>query len=162
MFLRQSFEIEPHVVTLAGLCDVPMNLAAPQIPTCSRALLRLRSAALLCGLAVALAGCSSTPFDKIGDSLPASIGGLPADTPERPAAPPAYPAVHDMPPPRPNTTLSAEEQIQLENELTAVRVRQDVITGAAPAKKPKPQPQPQAQTAPAPRVVPASSTDSIY
>jgi len=72
-------------------------------------------------LAAALAGCSAATF---GD-LPAQVGGLPAGTPERPAAAPVYPAVHDMPPPRSDTVLTAEEQKQAQAELAALRARQE-------------------------------------
>jgi hypothetical protein len=131
-----------------------MILPRPQIRVPSNRTFRTLSAALLAGLAVTLAGCASAPFSTIGDSIPASMGGLTPDTPDRPATPVAYPAVHDMPPPRANTTLSAEEQIELEKQLTAVRVKQDIATGAQAAKKPAPRAEP--------RVAPASSTDSIY
>ena len=126
----------------------------PQIRVPSNRKIPTLSAALLGGFALALAGCASAPLSTIGDSMPASMGGLTADTPERPATPVAYPAVHDMPPPRANTTLSAEEQIELEKQLTAVRVKQDIATGAQAAKKPT------ARVVPA--VAPASSTNSIY
>jgi len=50
------------------------------------------------------------------------MGGLPAGTPERPQAGlPAYPAVHDMPPPRQSALLTPEQQRQVELELTAAR-----------------------------------------
>jgi hypothetical protein len=73
------------------------------------------------GLASALAGCSVGP---VIDQLPGDLG-LPAGGPVRPATPYAYPAVHDMPPPRATKTMSDEEQFRLENELTAVRNRQE-------------------------------------
>ena len=117
---------------------------------------QLKAALLACGLAVALAGCSSSSVNNVTDSMPSAIGGLPADAPERPATPPAYPAVHDMPPPRPNTTLTAEEQVKLETELTAIRTRQEIVTGTAPAKRSQP------AAAPAPRIIPAASNNSIY
>jgi hypothetical protein len=69
--------------------------------------------------AVALAGCAST----IGDHMPAAIGGLPENAPQRPETPPAYPPVHDMPPQRANTVLSGKEQKKLEDELAAARAR---------------------------------------
>lgn len=136
-----------------------MNVPSQPIDEISRRHFQLQGILLACGLAVLLAACSSGSINKLTDSMPASIGGLPADTPERPEVQPAYPAVHDMPPPRPNTTLSAEEQVKLENELTAIRVRQEVITGTAPAA-PKRAQAPAA--APAPSTVPAVSTNSIY
>jgi hypothetical protein len=75
---------------------------------------------LVLALALGLGGCSST----FGD-LPTQLGGMPADTPERSAAPPAYPAVHDMPPPRQNTVLTEEERKRAEAELAALRTRQE-------------------------------------
>jgi hypothetical protein len=104
---------------------------------------------LACTLPFALAGCASSSLSSLIDSLPREIG-LPADAPERPAIPAAYPAVHDMPPPRPNTTLSAEEQVELEKQLTAVRARQEAITGvkASPRRTPHQ----------APSVIPAAAS----
>lgn len=111
----------------------------------------IRSPAILlvCTLPFALAGCTASSLGSLIDSLPREIG-LPPDAPERPATPAAYPAVHDMPPPRPNTTLSAEEQVELEKELTAVRLRQEAITGvrASPRRAPRQ----------APSVIPASAS----
>jgi hypothetical protein len=113
--------------------------------------IRLLAFLVVCASSFALAGCASSSLSSLIDSLPREIG-LPADTPERPATPAAYPAVHDMPPPRPNTTLSAEEQVELEKELTAVRARQEAITGvkASPRRTPRP----------SPAVIPASASTS--
>lgn len=69
---------------------------------------------------VALAGCANTFAN-----LPTQLGGLPEGTPNPPAAPAAYPAVHDMPPPRPNTVLTADQQKKAEAELAALRARQE-------------------------------------
>jgi hypothetical protein len=85
---------------------------------------------LLC--ATALAACSSTIAD-----LPSQVGGLPAGTPERPVAPAAYPAVHDMPPPRQDTILTEEEQKQATAELSALRERQERQAGAAAKTAPQ-------------------------
>ena len=41
--------------------------------------------------------------------------------PERPAVQPEYPAVHDMPPPRTDSTLSEDEKKRLKDELIASR-----------------------------------------
>jgi hypothetical protein len=105
-----------------------------------------------------LGGCSSSSLSGLVDSLPRSVG-LPADAPERPPEPPIYPAVHDMPPPRPNTTLSAEEQVELEKELAATRARQDNVAGSVPAGQRRARP---TMPAPPPRVIPAASANSIY
>jgi hypothetical protein len=124
--------------------------------------LRMRRTTLLAfGLAfapLALAGCTSSSVNNLIDSLPREVG-LPADTPERPATPLIYPAVHDMPPPRPNSTLTAEEQINLENDLTAMRARQDALTGTKPAPQRRTRP----STPPAePRIIPTSSDQGVY
>jgi hypothetical protein len=81
---------------------------------------------LALALAASLGACASTVAD-----LPPQLGGLPAGTPERPAQRSAYPAVHDMPPPRPNTVLTEEERKKAEAELAAVRERQNKAAAAA-------------------------------
>jgi hypothetical protein len=101
-----------------------------------RALQRSILAALALATATALAGCSS---GAVIDKLPGDMG-LPAGTPERPTTPYVYPAVHDMPPPRATPTMSEEQQVKEEEELKAVRERQEARDGAAkktaqPAKK---------------------------
>jgi len=73
-------------------------------------------------LAAVLAGCSLGP---IVDRLPTEVGGLPASSPARPVEPYQYPAVHDMPPDRPTTPLSEEEQVRMEKDLQAARDRQE-------------------------------------
>src|SRR5262249_61937101 len=80
-------------------------------------------------LAAALGGCASTFAD-----LPSQVGGLPAGTPERAAEPMAYPAVHDMPPPRRDVVLTAEEQKKATAELTALRTRQEKQAGTTDKK----------------------------
>ena len=120
--------------------------------------LQLQSVLLACGLAAALAGCSSSSLDTINSTLPREMA-LPADAPQRPETPPAFPAVHDMPPPRANATLSPEEQVKLEDDLVAVRARQEVATGASAATTAKKKPAP---AAPAPRIIPATSSNTIY
>jgi hypothetical protein len=121
---------------------------------------QLQSALLACGfvavLAIALGGCSSSALNTINDALPRQVA-LPAEAPERPLEAAAFPAVHDMPPPRPNTSLSAEEQVKLEDDLSALRSRQDIAVGTTPAIAKKRPPAPAA-----PRVIPAASTNTIY
>jgi hypothetical protein len=91
-------------------------------PQTSRDMMRARGRLLLASLSLAiLAGCSS---GQLINNLPASVA-LPADAPARPATPYAYPAVHDMPPPRATEPMSAEDQLRLEKELTALRNRQE-------------------------------------
>jgi hypothetical protein len=95
---------------------------------------RARRVAVLLALAlpIGLCACSST-----FSSLPTQLGGMPADTPQTSAAPAAYPAVHDMPPPRQNAVLTEAEQKQAESELAALRERQ---AKQIDAKQPGPAP----------------------
>jgi hypothetical protein len=72
-------------------------------------------------MALGMAGCTSA---SLGD-LPPQLGGMAAGTPERPATPSAYPAVHDMPPPRQDVVLTPEEQKKAQADLTALRTQQE-------------------------------------
>lgn len=82
--------------------------------------LRIVAAAVLAACASGfLSGCSGL----IADHLPAAVGGLPADTPERPTSTGQYPAVHNMPPARSTATLDNDQQKQLEDDLVAARNR---------------------------------------
>ncbi len=104
------------------LAQLPLT-TAPQMPNC-----RLSACLVpglipgLCALVLAslVSGCSTTEIDRI----PQELGGLPANAPARPAEPPSYPAVHDMPPPRAAALLDAEQQKKLEADLVAIRNRQ--------------------------------------
>lgn len=87
----------------------------------------LAAAAFVASL-LPLAGCAGT---HIGDQLPSAIGGLPEGAPARPETPPAYPAVHDMPPARDSTMLSGAEQKKLEDELAAARARAAAANAAS-------------------------------
>jgi hypothetical protein len=96
----------------------------------------LAALGLATATATALAGCSS---GAVIDQMPSTVG-LPAGTPERPATAYEYPAVHDMPPPRATPTMSEEQQVEAEKDLTAARDRQEARDGATkktaqPAKK---------------------------
>jgi len=87
---------------------------------------RIGILAVVCAAAMASASCTSTLSDlpsQMG-GVPAQIGGLPRGTPERPATPPAYPAVHDMPPPRAAAVLTEEQKKKVEAELAAMRADQ--------------------------------------
>ena len=83
-----------------------------------------------------LSACSSS--NRIGDSLPPSLGGMPAGMPERPAVQPDYPAVHDLPPPRADTTLSDAEKKSLKDDLIASRERAALRAGVKKADTAKP------------------------
>jgi hypothetical protein len=86
------------------------------------------SVALALAGAGILAGCSS-----VIDHIPPTVGGLPEGVPERPAGPTSFPAVHDIPPRRTETTLSEEEKKRLREDLASTRER----AKAAPAEPPK-------------------------
>jgi hypothetical protein len=75
-----------------------------------------------------LGGCTSA--SKMGDYVPASTGGLPEGAPDRPPTPYAYPAVHEMPPPRDSRVLTSAEQQKLEDDLAAARSRAAAAAGS--------------------------------
>jgi hypothetical protein len=77
--------------------------------------------------AVLLTGCGmiSHKFLEAESQMPGI--GLPADAPERTGGPAAYPAVHDVPPPRDTATLTAVERADAERRLVAARTEQQGI-----------------------------------
>ena len=81
------------------------------------------------------------------------VVGVPEAAPPRPAARAAYPAVHDIPPPRNSVVLTNTEAAQLEADLVTARDQQQSGVGLKPQPKKK---QPLA------KVVPVSSRASIY
>jgi hypothetical protein len=82
-------------------------------------------ALLLLGLMLAFAGAGPlASCSTMGGDIPTAMGGLPQDAPERPAAAPAYPAVHDMPPRRNSAVLTEEEKKRVEAELAVMRAQQ--------------------------------------
>lgn len=83
----------------------------------------IRTAALVLAGALALSGCGSAGSTM--EQLPPVLGGLPAGAPPRPATPYAYPAVHDMPPPRDSRPMTDEEVLKTEKDLQAARERQE-------------------------------------
>ncbi len=113
---------------------------------------------VLAGLA-SVGGCAS-----ISETISSQAGGLPgvglpANAPERPATPLAYPAVHDMPPQRGVALLNEVEQQKVEDDLIAARERQQETAGvprtASTVRK-------RAAPAPVPRAIPAASNRTIY
>jgi hypothetical protein len=80
-------------------------------------------------LATTLGACSSTLSE-----LPSAVGGLPTGTPERPVTPTAYPAVHDMPPPREDVVLTDAELRKAQEDLQAARDRQTKRSGTRDAQ----------------------------
>lgn len=65
-----------------------------------------------------LASCASMA------ELPVAAGGMPQDAPKRPQTVLAYPAVHDMPPPRKAAVLTETERKKVETDLAAMREQQ--------------------------------------
>ena len=120
------------------------------------------------GCALALGGCASIG-EKFAD---APLIGLPAGTPERPATPHAYPAVHDMPPARVTRVMNEVEQHKLENDLMAALTQQQLAAGLVqppPPREPPPPPPPPARrkksgaaAGETPRPVPAATSAVIY
>jgi hypothetical protein len=111
----------------AGFRVPPVSLG---IGTGRRRHTRACAAALV--LATALSGCSPS----IIDAIPTSLGGLPEGVPERPAAQGAFPAVHDMPPPRADVKLSEAERQRLKQELIEQRARNEKAAAETTASTP--------------------------
>ena len=96
--------------------------------------------------------------------------GLPANAPERPATPAAYPAVHDVPPQRPAPLLNETQRQQMEAELVSARNRQQAVAGTAPkeqeskgaAKKEAAKKRAVPSRASSPQAVTAPSSRTIY
>lgn len=103
--------------------------------------------------AACLSGCASISekFAETASQMP--VIGVPEGAPQRPAAPAAYPAVHDVPPPRNSVVLTNTEAAQLEADLVTARDQQQSGVGLKPQPKKKPPPA---------KVVPASSRASTY
>jgi hypothetical protein len=88
---------------------------------------------LLCTLGALVAGCAGgTP---LGEQVPTTMGGLPADVPPRPSAQAPTPAVHDLPPSRADAPLDAAGQKKLESDLAAERVRHQKLEEPGAAKR---------------------------
>ncbi len=80
---------------------------------------------LVVGTLLALAGAGAlASCASMGGDIPASIGGLPQGVPERSSTPVAFPAVHDMPPPRTGKMLTEDEKKRAEAELAVMRAEQ--------------------------------------
>ena len=105
--------------------------------------------------AAGLSGCGSISqkFAETASQMPAV--GLPAGAPERPSTPVAFPAVHDVPPPRNSATLTNTEAEQLEDDLATARDKQQSGVGLTPQSKKN-------QKKPPAKVIPVSSRASIY
>jgi hypothetical protein len=140
---------------------------------------RLRCLVAALGCAAALSGCGSVTENMSTKMSELPGVGLPANAPERPATPTAYPAVHDVPPQRPAPLLNESQRAQMESELVSARNRQQAVTGTASqeskdreAKEPetrgaaKKEPAKKKKTAPnrasSPQAVTAPSGRTIY
>jgi hypothetical protein len=105
-----------------------------------------------------LSGCAeiSQKFAATASQMPGI--GLSPDAPARPpAAQGAYPAVHDMPAERNRIMLTDFEQQQAESDLAVARDRQQSSVGL-----PKAEPKKNAKPGAPQKVVPISSSRSIY
>jgi hypothetical protein len=125
---------------------------------------------VLPGLAVAaavcLSGCASMSqkFAESASQLPHV--GLSANAPARPTEQMAYPAVHDVPPPRTAAVLTGVEQHKLETDLVSARDQQQTAAGVPLASRKKKEP---AKTEPAKKEaakpaapISAASSRTIY
>jgi hypothetical protein len=105
-----------------------------------------------------LSGCAeiSQKFAATASQMPGI--GLSPDAPARPpAVQGAYPAVHDMPAERNRIMLTDFEQQQAESDLAVARDRQQNSVGL-----PKAEPKKNAKPGAPQKVVPISSSRSIY
>ena len=100
----------------------------------------LAASMLLCTLSAASAQQSAPPAamqprSNIGDDIPHSWGGLPEGVPVRPQTIQPTPLVHDIPPPRATKPMKADQQLSLQKELLAARIRNQKLEDPNAAKK---------------------------
>lgn len=81
-------------------------------------------------LSLAAGGCASTVANV-------PVVGLPANTPARPDTPGEFLPVHDLPPPRQDAVLDAQQQEKVEKDLAAARDRQNLSAQALQRKTAK-------------------------
>jgi hypothetical protein len=93
--------------------------------------------ALAVAASLGLSGCASMnqKFADSASQLPHV--GLSSNAPARPAEQMAYPAVHDVPPPRTAVMLTDVEQHKLETDLLAARDQQQISAGVPLASRKK-------------------------
>jgi hypothetical protein len=130
-----------------------LSFASRQASAWWRRRLALPVAAAIAAAGLGGCGSISEKFADTASQMPAI--GLPAGTPERPATPAAYPAVHDVPPPRNSVMLTNTEAAQMQADLVTARDQQQSDAGLKPPAKKSP-------VKPPAKVVPASSRGSIY
>ena len=113
---------------------------------------------------IGLSGCASMSqkFAESASQLPEV--GLSSNAPARPAQQMAYPAVHDIPPPRTATVLTDIEQQKLETDLVSARDQLQTAVGVPSAsRKKKEAAKTEAKAAAArPAPIPAASSRTIY
>ena len=119
-----------------GLARMAPRGFASQRRSAGRALLFVaRRLAAPLVIVAALGGCASIS-DKFSEAASQMTGiGLPAGAPERTAEPVAFPAVHDIPPPRNSVTLSGIEREELERQLVSARDDQQTASGVRKVEK---------------------------
>jgi hypothetical protein len=115
----------------------------------SRALPVILALAVVASLG--LSGCASMNQRAAEQASQLPHVGLSPSAPARPVQQMAYPAVHDVPPPRTAVMLTDVEQYKLETDLLAARDQQQDAAGVPmalrkPQKKPAKPEAPKAQT----------------
>ena len=95
---------------------------------------------LALAVAVCLSGCASMSQKAAENASQLPHVGLSPNAPARPAEQMAYPAVHDVPPPRTATVLTDIEQRKLETDLVSARDQQQISAGVPPASRKKKEP----------------------
>jgi hypothetical protein len=95
--------------------------------------------------ASALSGCGaiSSKFSEAGSQMPGI--GLPSGAPERTAERTAFPAVHDLPPPRNSVTLTSVERAEAEKQLLEARNEQQTAGASIKAGSDDPRDQKETQ-----------------
>jgi hypothetical protein len=93
-----------------------------------RANRRVSTVTALMLLALSAGGCATSIADM-------PLVGVPSDAPTRPNQPGSYPAVHDLPAAREQSTMDPTEQAKIEKELIAARDRQATAGGTNPPAK---------------------------
>ena len=114
--------------------------------------------------AMGLCGCAEISQKFAATASQAPYIGMSPEAPARPAAPAAYPAVHDMPADRNSVMLTEIEQQKLESDLTVARDRQQagMVPQTDAKKDTKKSIKKKAKLDPPPKVVPVSSRGLIY
>jgi hypothetical protein len=74
---------------------------------------------------MSLSACGTISEKMSTTAADNSMIGLPSNAPARPEATPTFPAVHDLPAPRSNATLTGLEQRKLEDDLVQAREQLD-------------------------------------